>query len=118
MSLRMLFGAGLFLALVCGGTAADARSEPEPAPQSNLYRVGATGIHCYREPCPRKGIVPVENRSRLHPLWSGTTPPALRGADHDRRRIVEAWEKDECVIVRGLLLPDAVLEVEQVIGPC
>lgn len=65
-----------------------------------------------------QGIVPPEAVPRLHPLWSGATPPRMRGDEGSQRRIVAAWEAGECVIVRGRLLSDAVLHVEQVIGPC
>ncbi len=41
-----------------------------------LFRVGRTGINCYREPCPRVGIVPAYPDGRpsaRRPVYSGAT---------------------------------------------
>ena len=87
-----------------------------------LFRVGRTGINCYREPCPRVGIVPAYPDGRpsaRRPVYSGATAPPLVGHLSDQRRIKRAWADQECLLVEGRLRrsPDS-FEVFHVLREC
>lgn len=118
-AMKALAGAAV-LALLSGA------APPPPVPElgetpaySGLFRVGDTGIDCYKEPCPRRGIIPVDAQQprRWRPIWSGETPPPLRGSKADRRRITSSWADDGCLLVEGAFM-DGTLHVQQIQGAC
>ena len=113
--------AGAIVVVLLGGAA-----PPPPVPAqsesraySGLFRVGDTGIDCYKEPCPRRGIIPIDAQQprRWRPIWSGETPPPIRGNRADRQRIVSAWAGDQCLLVQGTFL-HGTLDVKKINGSC
>ena len=108
------------LAVLSGGAPAAPVPELDAAPaHDGLFRVGTTGILCYQEPCPRRGIVPVdaEDPGRWRPIWSGAKPPALQGSAGDQRHIAAAWADGGCLIVGGFFVEET-LHVRQIHGDC
>lgn len=117
-------GGILALAALCAlGLGSPATAETsihdEAASAPGVYRVGKTGIHCYQEPCPWRGIIPVdaEGKPARWPIWSGNEPPALQGEEADRQQIAAAWANDECLTVEGRFA-DATLQIRRIVGPC
>jgi hypothetical protein len=94
----------------------------EAAAGEHLFRVGRTGINCYREPCPRLGIMPARPDGRPsagRPAYSGPTPPAMKGSASDLARIERAWSERGCMLVEGRLVQSpASFEVFRVLGEC
>jgi hypothetical protein len=87
----------------------------------HLFRVGRTGINCYREPCPRLGIMPArpDGRPAGRLAYSAPTPPTMKGSVSDLARIERAWSERGCVLVEGRLVPSpASFEVFRVLGEC
>lgn len=118
-AVRVLAGA-VVLALLGGAAPSPPMPEQsETSSYSGLFRVGDTGIDCYKEPCPRRGIIPIDTEQprRWRPIWSGETPPPMRGSSADRRRIVSAWADDQCLLVQGTFM-HGTLDVQKINGSC
>lgn len=86
------------------------------AANADKLTVGATGILCYKEPCPRRGIV---DASHSEPalkalLWSGHTLPPMEGDEADLRRIERAWNNSESVLIEGKF-ESGLLHVERIL---
>lgn len=96
-----------------------ARASADAPPAPSLFRVGETGILCYMEPCPRRGIIPLgaEDAVPQRPIWSGDRPPELRAGEAEQRRIASTWEENGCLIVEGTFV-EGVLAVRRIHGPC
>jgi hypothetical protein len=85
-----------------------------------LLRVGHPGIHCYKEPCPWRGIALVDGESgsaSMRPLWSGSAPPKMDAASDDEQFVVEAWREFGCVLVEGGF-DGTTLTVDRIVGDC
>lgn len=91
----------------------------KPPAYSGLFRVGDTEIDCYKEPCPRRGIIPIdaEQPHKWRPIWSGDAPPPMRGSKADRQRIALAWADYKCLFVQGSFR-QGTLDVRKINGPC
>jgi uncharacterized protein len=105
------------------GQEASATPVATAAPATHgLFRVGRTGINCYREPCPWVGIVPANadgSASTPWPVYSGPNPPPMTGDASDLSRIEQAWAEQGCVLVEGRLgRPPVTFEVIRVLGDC
>ena len=77
---------------------------PVPANGEAFWGLGATGILCYREPCPRHGVFRIhQDGSRDLPLSRRDQyqPPLLRANDEERTQIKAAFETGGCVVVEG-----------------
>lgn len=113
--------AGAIVAVLLGGASPPAPVSDliEPPAYSGLFRVGDTGINCYKEPCPRRGIVPIDTEQprQWRPIWSGDTPPPMRGSKAHRQRIATAWSDHKCLLVRGTFM-DGTLDVQTIDGSC
>ena len=96
-----------------------------------LFRVGDTGVRCLKQPCPWRGVVPVDDESvaagAVPPAYAGDAPPVIAARaelfDQVRREIWRAWAAGGCLLVHGRFdrrgaaaMP--VLAVDRVIGPC
>lgn len=105
---------------VCAGDAAETFSKAKAAETTRLYRVGRTGIFCFNEPCPWRGVVPAAPnglpQGDVMP-WAGDEPPALAAEPGERDRILAAWEDLECLLIEGRFA-DKTLEVSRIVGPC
>jgi hypothetical protein len=107
---KMLFALAA-LGLSSGWTHADV--------DTRTLRVGSTGILCYMEPCPWRGIVDVgrPHAGLNRPLWWGNELPPMEGPAADKDRIVEAWDAYECVLVEGDF-DGRVLRVNRLLESC
>lgn len=116
---RCIIAAVLFVAFAWAAQPASAQPLVNAPPAPSLFRVGKTGIHCYKAPCPWRGIIPLDEEgvAARWPIWSDDQPPALRGSKAQRQRIVSAWADDECLIVEGTFI-EATLRVRRIHGPC
>jgi hypothetical protein len=106
-------GPGIVVAIAISSAAAS------PAPADDVLRIGPTGIHCVRAPCPWRGIIRLgaDGRPEGRPLWAGDELPAIIGADADRRRIATVWRDGGCILVRGRLEQTGLL-VRSISGDC
>ncbi|WP_342237388.1 hypothetical protein [Inquilinus sp. OTU3971] len=102
-----------------------------PEAPSGLFRVGDTGVRCLKQPCPWRGVVPVDDESvaagTVPPAYAGDAPPVIATRaellDQVRREIWRAWAAGGCLLVRGRFerrgaAAVPVLSVDRVIGPC
>jgi hypothetical protein len=99
---------------------AAALAAPAVAAAGSLFRVGRTGINCYREPCPHRGVTPVSSADQsapAQPIWWGDTPPTILGDVEDYRVIEAAWDDFRCVLVEGEF-DGEMLTVRRVAGEC
>jgi len=109
----------------CGGAGAQEEAV------AGLFRVGDTGIRCLKQPCPWRGVVPVEDEGAAagssSPAYAGDAPPVIVAApallDPARRRIWGAWASGGCLLVQGRFgrrgtAAVPVLSVDRIIGPC
>lgn len=97
--------------------------------EAQRLNIGRTGIQCVRLPCPHRGIfLPgAANMQGLHrmPLYAdldgSTFLPKLIASESDKARLEQAWDRRQCLEIRGNLQgrgDNAVLEVSRIIGPC
>jgi len=91
----------------------------EPAPVDGTFRIGSTGIHCVREPCPWRGITRIgeDGHREGWPLWSGSESPVVKADDDTQRRIDASWRDHGCLIVQGRF-EKGELAVHRVISEC
>jgi len=102
--------------------AADATDTAAPAVAAagSLFRVGRTGIVCYREPCAHRGVTPASSAdpsAPAQPIWWGDTPPTILGDVEDYRVIEAAWDDFRCVLVEGEF-DGEMLTVHRLAGEC
>lgn len=96
-----------------------------------LFRVGDTGVRCLKQPCPWRGVVPVEDESvaagTVPPAYAGDAPPVIAARaellEPLRREIWRAWAAGGCLLVHGRFdrrgaAAVPVLSVDRIIGPC
>ena len=109
-SLALLVAAGLAMT---AAHAADA-----PAASERLF-VGKTNIVCVQAPCPWRGIAAADAQQAgpAGLLWSEQTLPPLDAKEDDATRIVEAWNSDQCLSIRGRMAGGR-LQVERIEGEC
>jgi hypothetical protein len=117
-----MFGKIVFSLTLLLGLAGAARAEllPLPEPGENLWGLGATGIMCYQEPCPRYGVFRIYQDGRFElPLSrrNQSQPPPLRADERDRARIDWAFETGGCVMAEGHF-EGRTLVVRRVWGDC
>lgn len=111
--------------LPLAGAAAQGETPP------GLFRVGDTGVRCLKQPCPWRGVVPVDDESvaagTVPPAYAGDAPPAIaaQGAllQQARSEIWRAWASGGCLLVHGRFdrrgaAAVPVLSVDRIIGPC
>jgi hypothetical protein len=80
-------------------------------------RVGRTNILCYQEPCPWSGISRAGPPVAPHDLlWSGETPPPMRGTSEDRTYLLEHY-REHCTLISGQF-QHGILHVASILGPC
>lgn len=107
------------LTLACVKDAGSRPISPEPPGAFSTLRVGLTGIMCYQEPCPWRGVVEVgPDNAPIRPsaIWSGDEPPPVAGAPEDVETVLDAYAQG-CVLVDGRML-DGVLEIRRVLSEC
>lgn len=119
MALRELLAVPLIAALGMAALPSAAVASSDQPSRYDLFQVGKTGILCYQEPCPRRGIVPLssEGAAARWPVWSGQQPPALQGRKSERRQIEAAWAEDRCLTVEGALI-GGTLKIRRIVRPC
>lgn len=117
---RALASAAIAVTLAAMPAAGWAAQTAEPV----LLRVGDTGVRCLKEPCPWRGVVPMDSEE---PAYAGDAPPVI-AADAGsmaqiRSEIWRAWANGGCLVVSGRFdragtsgLP--VLSVARIVGPC
>ncbi|MGO4129059.1 hypothetical protein AB4Z01_32010 [Inquilinus sp. YAF38] len=125
---RSLASAVAAAILVAAPPLAGAAAQETPP---GLFRVGDTGVRCLKQPCPWRGVVPVDDESvaagTVPPAYAGDAPPAIAARaellDQVRHEIWRAWAAGGCLLVHGRFerrgaaaMP--VLSVDRVIGPC
>lgn len=112
----LVIGAAL---LATGPLAAEPQAATQPPPADELFRIGRTGIHCVRMPCPWRGIVRAGDDSRPagRPFWTGKDLPALKATPEDEKRIRAAWQDSGCLVVKGRFEKDE-LAVHRIVGDC
>lgn len=84
-------------------------------------KVGATGIMCVKEPCPRIGVTAAwePGKPRLgRSMFAGDAPPPMRGADADMAAVRAAWNIEGCLVLEGRFSRPPLLEIRRVVGPC
>lgn len=116
-------------AAILAATASVAGAAEEAPP--GLFRVGDTGVRCLKQPCPWRGVVPVDDESvaagAVPPAYASDAPPVIAARaelfDQVRREIWRAWAAGGCLLVHGRFdrrgaaaMP--VLSVDRIIGPC
>ncbi|MGK9170050.1 hypothetical protein KXR53_27295 [Inquilinus limosus] len=119
------------VAAVLAATAPLAGAAAQEEAPSSLFRVGDTGIRCLKQPCPWRGVVPVDDESvaagTVPPAYAGDAPPAIAAPpdllDQARNEIWRAWASGGCLLVRGRFdrrgaTAAPVLSVDRIIGPC
>lgn len=121
MKMIATIGTAALLGLSAPAGAADLLpvSPVEQSGAFSMLRVGDTGIMCYMEPCPWRGVVRVDpDGAPIRPsaIWSGEEPPPIAGAPADAERVRNAYAQG-CVLIEGRMA-DAVLEVRRVLGDC
>lgn len=81
--------------------------------------VGGTGIFCFRQPCPWRAIVHLDDPDGdgFRPLWEGEHLPELVATPQDRARIEAAWDAMECLEIRGMFAHGR-LEIDHIVGTC
>ncbi|WP_152613493.1 hypothetical protein [Inquilinus limosus] len=102
----------------------------EEAP-SGLFRVGDTGVRCLKQPCPWRGVVPVDDESvaagTVPPAYAGDAPPVIAARpellEQARNEIWRAWASGGCLLVHGRFerrgaAAVPMLSVDRIIGPC
>lgn len=112
---------GMLAAMLAGGASAR-----DPGGQGERLAIGATGIACVKDPCPRRGVVRLDQpgRDSLRPYWAGTRLPDLQAKAADAARLSSAWNAMACLEIVGAIArpatPDAapVLRVDRIVGPC
>lgn len=117
-----MFGKIVFSLTLILGLAGAARAEqlPLPEPGESLWGLGATGISCYQEPCPRYGVFQIHRDGRFElPLSrrNQPQPPPLRADKPDRDRIERSFETGGCVMAEGHF-EGRTLVVRRVWGDC
>lgn len=113
-----LTGSLLLFGLATSGAFAGANGAKAMA--DGALRVGPSGIHCVKEPCPRRSIERVDaSGKRLGPraLFNGVEGPAIVGAEPDRTLVESAWRDYRCLMVEGRLEAGA-LHVKRILGDC
>jgi hypothetical protein len=98
---------------------------------AGLFRVGDTGVRCLKQPCPWRGVVPVEDEGAAPgtapPAYAGDAPPVIAARpallDQARREIWGAWASGGCLLVHGhfdrrgaAAVP--MLSVDRIVGRC
>lgn len=104
------------------GLAGPAQAEilPPPAEGEAFWGLGATGVLCYRDPCPRHGVFPIHrDGTRGLPLSriDQRQPPPLRADERDRARIEDAFHSGGCVVAEGHFEGE-MLVVLRLLGDC
>lgn len=89
------------------------------ASQTETLAIGATGIFCYRAPCPWRGITAGEPEpgSSWRPLWQGTSLPPLEASPENALALARAWEDFDCLLIEGMF-DGTTLTVDRIAGPC
>lgn len=82
-------------------------------------RIGPTGIYCFTEPCPWKGIVLTDETDEVpgHILWWGTDLPQLDATPEIMIEVAETWKNDTCLNVMGQLFENTLI-VMDILGEC
>jgi hypothetical protein len=118
-----MFRCLLAAALVLSGAALQAQ-EPEPLPVPaegrQFWGLGATGILCYRAPCPWRGVFRIApDGTRSRPLSGDDLPgpPPLEASAGDRARIEAAFTDPGCVVAEGHFR-GGTLVVARIAGEC
>lgn len=86
------------------------------ATESALLRLGPSGIHCVKAPCPWRAIVAVDAESEPA-LFYDAEVPEIVASEADRAAVLAAWEDFACLLVVGRL-EEGTLYVERVVGAC
>ncbi|MFE0752984.1 hypothetical protein ACFW16_03440 [Inquilinus sp. NPDC058860] len=118
------------VAVILAATAPFAGAAAQATPPG-LFRVGDTGVRCLKQPCPWRGVVPVDDESvaagTVPPAYAGDAPPAIAAQpellDQARNEIWRAWAAGGCLLVHGRFerrgaAAVPVLAVDRIIGPC
>ena|SRR5690606_3502970 len=116
MSVRIALIAIAAWAMAVPATAGPASHTAGEPPLAGEFQVGQTGIHCVKEPCPRRGIIQLGSRSRL-PVWRRPTLPEVQAEPAIRGQLRRAWDEDGCLRVRGTF-DGQKLVVEELVGQC
>jgi hypothetical protein len=104
----------------------DSRATPTGASLKNsaaaiegIFRIGRTGIHCMRKPCPWRGITKVreDGLTEGKPVWTGDELPILESSPADRDRIRSSWRDSGCLLVQGRFEVQRLV-VRHVTGDC
>lgn len=118
-----MFRRVLAAALILSAASMQALSlEPLPVPAEGeaFWSLGATGIDCYRLPCPWHGVFRIDpdgTRSRPLSRHDMTEPPPLEANDADRARIEDAFASDGCVVAEGHFEGETLV-VARIAGEC
>lgn len=118
-----MFRSTLAAAMILAATAAqalDAEALPVPAEGEQFWGLGSTGIHCYRAPCPWRGVFRIDpDGTRDRPLSGDdlTKPPPLQASAADRARIEGAFVTQGCVVAEGHF-DGETLVVSRIAGEC
>ena len=98
------------------------------ARETMLLHVGATGIHCAREPCPARGIYPADAQPRdrraalLYAGLSGNALlPRLEASTKERALLERSWYEYGCLLIEGGFQPadgGPILRVQRILGEC
>lgn len=107
--------------LLTNGALAD-----EAEPNARRLSIGSTGVLCYMEPCPWRGVVDLndQNRDPLRPIWDGAQVPSLSADAPVIEQIRAVWEARQCIEVEGAVVETAlgdkppVLRVDKIVGDC
>ena len=125
---RSLASTTVAAALAVMAPLAGAAAQEAPA---GLFRVGDTGVRCLKQPCPWRGVVPVEDEGAAPgaapPAYAGDAPPVIAARpellQQARTEIWRAWASGGCLLVHGhfdrrgaAAVP--MLSVDRIVGPC
>lgn len=86
-----------------------------------LWGIGRTGVMCYMEPCPRRGIFPVsaDGQERGFPISRLDQPePHFVSADpFVTQSVATAYSDGSCLVVEARRIGDG-LDILRIVGQC